>query len=131
MDAAQALEVRRVPHSEDLASKGEYVFVPRREPIRSFVTIPKEDLSEPKGFWRSLVALLLDNSRRDVKEVIETVWPEKDTVIIMCPACSSPCGTTVQKIVSVEPLTLDIPITCPYCRTCTFEVKEGKITITS
>jgi Zn finger protein HypA/HybF involved in hydrogenase expression len=64
----------------------------------------------------------------ELKQIVELLWPEQDTLILNCPACDSPCATTKNHtIISVEPLTHQIPLTCPYCKTKTFKVEEGKL----
>jgi hypothetical protein len=49
MSATTAQEVKRIPHSEDLLHPGDYVFVPRREPI---VNIYRQPVPPPTGFIR-------------------------------------------------------------------------------
>jgi hypothetical protein len=51
MPTAVALEVKRVPVSEDLLHPGDYVFVPKREPRRTFESVP---LFPPTGTLRRL-----------------------------------------------------------------------------
>jgi hypothetical protein len=124
MEPLKALEVKRVEHSEDLLHPGEYVFVPKRDPI---VTVEKYPLTPPRGFFAK-VWWNLFGQKYTFKKTIELLWPEHDAIIVNCPACNNPCATTKNhKIISVEPLTLEIPLTCPYCKTRSFDIKEGKI----
>ena len=119
-----ALEVKRVPHSEDLLHPGEFVFIPKREPIRTF---PSEPLEPPTGslsriWWNWF------GKKYEIKQIVELLWPEIDTVIINCPECNQALATTKNhKIVSLEPLTIETPLTCPYSKTHTFKVEQGKI----
>jgi hypothetical protein len=133
MDSTTALAVKRVPHSEDLLHPGDYVFIPKRDPIRTFHSIPLEPPADKRGgtvigdafrYWK----WKLFGPKYEIKQVVEFLWPEIDTVILNCPVCNSPCATTRNhKILSIEPLTLEIPLTCPYCKTNTFKVADGKI----
>lgn len=125
MDAVQAIPVRRVEHSEDLAAPGDYVFIAKREPK---VIIEKRPLLPPEGFlkrlWWNLFA-----EKYELKQTIENVWPDHDTVIVNCPVCKSPSATTDrQTIMSLDPLTLDGTLTCPYCQTVSFGITDGKLT---
>jgi hypothetical protein len=120
----QALEVRRVPTSADLLNKGEYVFIPKREPK---IIVEKSPLTPPTGFFKKLWWDWFGR-KYEMKQIIELQWPEIDTIILNCPSCGGACATTRNhKILSIEPLTLEIPLTCPYCKTRSFEIKEGKI----
>jgi hypothetical protein len=120
----QALEVRRVPSSSDLLHPGEYVFIPKRDPK---ITIDHQLLTPPTGFFERLLWNWF-GKKYEMKQILELMWPEIDTVIINCPMCNTPCATTNRHtILSVEPLTLEIPLTCPYCKDVTFVVKEGKL----
>jgi hypothetical protein len=66
----------------------------------------------------------------EIKQIVELLWPEIDTVIINCPECNQALATTGQhKIISLEPLTIETPLTCPYSKTHTFKVAEGKIIV--
>jgi hypothetical protein len=47
MSSAAALEVKRVPRSEDLLHPGEFVFIPKREPIRTYFSVP----TDPPNGW--------------------------------------------------------------------------------
>lgn len=126
MSLLKALEVRRVTHSEELTNPGEFVFIQKREPIR---TIERQPLEPPQGFLKRMYWKFF-GKKYEVKEIIEIVWPEHDAVIINCPYCNSPCSTTKHhKLLSLDPLTIEIPITCPYCRTNSFQIREGKITM--
>ena len=128
-----ALEVKRVPHSEDLLHPGDYVFIGKREPRRTFHSVAIEPpLERPDGTvigdaFRYL-SWKLFGKKFELKPIVESVWPDIDTVIVNCPACNQAFATTQNhKILSVEPLTLNIPLTCPYCKTNTFKIEEGKI----
>jgi hypothetical protein len=119
-----ALEVKRVPHSEDLLHPCEFVFISKGEPVRRFESIR---LDPPKGWVRRKLWELFGR-KYEVKQIAEFVRPEIDTVIFNCPACNSPCAATKNhKIVNLEPITIETPITCLYCRTSTFKVAEGRI----
>jgi hypothetical protein len=129
-----ALEVKRVPHSEDLLHPGEFVFIPKREPIRTFrsepIEAPKIDsLWTFPSVWRWLKWRVF-SPKYEIKQIVELLWPEIDTVIINCPECNQALATTGQhKIISLEPLTIETPLTCPYSKTHTFKVAEGKIIV--
>lgn len=119
----EALAVRR-EHSEDLLNPGDYVFLAKREPRRTVEQIPIEP---PTGFLRHLWWEWFGR-KYALREVLELLWPEQDTVILNCPVCNSPCATTKNhRIICVEPLTLEVPLTCPYCKTQTFKIVEGQI----
>jgi hypothetical protein len=120
----EAIAVRRVPQPADLANPGDYVFIARREPRRNVERIPIEP---PAGLLRRLWWDWF-GKKYAIREVLELSWPEQDTVILNCPTCNTPCATTKNhKILSIEPLTLEIPLTCPYCKTETFKVEQGVI----
>src|ERR1700685_3518810 len=126
----QTLEVRRVPSSADLMQAGDYCLIEKREPIKRHVPLP----DQPRGFWPKLMAWLR-NKKRAYLVVTEPVWPDYDAILVMCPHCSQPITTTKeQKIVNLEPLTIDFPLACAYSRrsptappTIAFEIKDGKI----
>jgi hypothetical protein len=128
----QALEVRRVPLSEDLSRPGDYVFIGKRPPR---IQIERTPLSPPEDDGRTNTMFLLRllwwkffGKKHEMKQVVELVWPDYDTVILNCPACNSPLAMPkANKIVSIEPLTLEIPLTCPYCKTKSFTITEGKL----
>lgn len=114
---------RRVPSSADLTKQGDYVLAPKREPVRRYEPVA----GSPSGFWARLI-WTISGRKPLVKEVVEALWPEYDAIILNCPNCNQPCATSKDhRIVTVEPLTIDRPITCPYCRT-PFTVSEGNIT---
>jgi len=120
----QALEVRRVPLSEDLLKPGDYVFLPKRAPIVSYERKP---LEAPKGLVQQLLWHFF-GKKYEMKQIIELQWPETDVAILCCPDCGGPLSTTKNhKIVSIEPLTIETPVTCPYNKNFTFTVSEGKI----
>jgi hypothetical protein len=129
-----ALEVKRVPRSEDLLHPGEFVFIPKREPIRKFHSEPLGPPAAKYGggtvvgdafrYWK----WRFFGKKYEIKQIVELLWPEIDTVIINCPECNQALATTGQhKIVSLEPLTIETPLTCPYTKTHTFKVEQGKI----
>jgi hypothetical protein len=120
----QALEVRRVSLSEDLSRPGDYVFVGRRAPR---ITIERTPLTPPVGMLEKLWWNLF-GKKYEMKQIVELVWPDYDAIILNCPVCNGPCATTKRhKIISIEPLTLEIPLTCPYCKTQSFNITEGKL----
>ncbi len=124
MDPLPALEVKRVKSSEDLLNPGEYVFIEKRSPK---ITVERTPLEPPQGFIKKLLWNFV-GKKYDFKQYVELLWPEYDAIILNCPACNGPCATTKNhKIISIEPLTLEIPLTCPYCKTRSFDIKEGKI----
>lgn len=123
MDAIKEIEVRRVEHSEDLASPGDYVFIAKREPK---VTVEKHPLLPPEGRLKRIWWAFF-GAKYELKTNIEPFWPDRGVIVVNCPVCNSPCATTRHTIECVEPLTLDIPILCPYCRTTSFEIKDGKL----
>jgi Zn finger protein HypA/HybF involved in hydrogenase expression len=114
----------RVKSSEDLLNKGEYVFIQARKPeVRS----EKTPIAAPSGKLAQWLWLRV-GKKYETKEIVTEVWPKIDTVILNCPKCNGTLGTTKEHtILSVEPLKLDLPLTCPYCRSFTFEVKEGNL----
>ena len=128
-----ALEVKRVSLSEDLLHPGDFVFIEKREPHRTFQSIPLEPPADKYGGtligdafrylkWR------LFGPKYELKQIVEFVWPEIDTVIINCPECNNPIATTgIHKILSLDPLTIETTITCPYCRIRSFDIEKGKI----
>ena len=120
-----ALEVKRVPLSEDLLHPGDYVFIGKREPRRRFESKPLDPPT--RGVFRYLWWKWF-GKKYEMKQIVEIVWPEIDTVIINCPDCNQPLATTgVHTIISLEPLTIETPLTCPYTKTHSFKVAEGKI----
>ena len=122
MESLQNLSARRVSSSADLMKQGDYVLVPKREPIRRYESVP----GSPSGFWARLI-WVISGRKPLVKEVVEALWPEYDAIILNCPKCNQPCATSKDhRIVAVEPLVIDRPIRCPYCRTA-FEVTDGNI----
>jgi hypothetical protein len=63
-----------------------------------------------------------------VRRTEEEVWPAYGAVIMVCPRCNQPCATSAKHAIAcVEPLTVETPVTCPYCRAMTFKVTEGKL----
>jgi hypothetical protein len=124
MDSLTALEVRRVKHSEDLMRPGDFTFLEKRGPRRTFEQYP---IDPPTGRLRRLWWEWF-GKKYALREVLELLWPEYDVIILNCPRCNQPCGSTRNhKIVSLDPLTIETPITCPYCTDITFEIKEGKL----
>ena len=132
MEALQTLEVRRVAISPDLEKPGDYCFIARRETIRTFETIEQP---APKGFFRRLVWLIF-GSKQQHKETMLPQWPDYDAIVMGCPHCGQPIGTTKEhRILSVEPLTIDKPLACAYScptvkgslPTVAFQVKDGKL----
>jgi hypothetical protein len=122
----QALEVRRVPLSEDLSSPGDFVFIGKRAPR---ITVERLALEAPSGFFKKLWWNAF-GKKYEMKQIVELVWPDYDAIILNCPACNGPCATTKRhKIISIEPLTLEIPLTCPYCKTKSFTITEGKLIV--
>ena len=100
------------------------VFIPKREPIRTYHSVP---LDPPAGAFRRLWWNLF-GKKYEIQQTVTPVYPDIDTVILNCPICNGAIGTTKNHaIAALEPLTINTPITCPYCRTYTFKVVEGKI----
>jgi hypothetical protein len=124
-------ELRRVSFSADLEKAGDFAFVPKREPIREIVRTP---VDPPTGFFKVLWWSLF-GTKEVVKETILPLWPEYDAIILMCPHCSQPIGTTKEHhIVSTDPLTIEQPLACAYSRpsptalpTIAFQIKDGQI----
>jgi len=127
----EALEVRRVASSADILKPGDYCFIPKREPIRTFQPI---SIEPPQGFLRG-VWWAFFGKRKGTKEIIEIRWPDYNAIIINCPHCNQPVATTKEhRIISVEPLTIEKPLGCAYSRssptaapTVSFQIKEGQI----
>jgi hypothetical protein len=126
MPTTTAQEVRRVPSSEELLHPGEFVFIQKREPITNYQSVP---LTPPTGFFRRILWNLF-GKRYELKATVTELWPAIDTILLNCPVCNGPFATTDRHtICNVNPLTIETPITCPYCRTFTFKVAEGKIVL--
>ena len=103
MEALQTVELHRVPHSPDLEKPGDFAFIPKREPIREITRTP---VYPPTGFLKTLWWTLFGKKCIE-KETILPLWPEYDAVVMMCPHCNQPIGTTKDhRIVSIEPLTI-------------------------
>ena len=120
----EGLPVRRVSASDELAKPGDFVFIQKRQPI---ITLERTPLLPPTGFFKRLWWGWF-GKQYELKQIVELLWPERDTVILNCPQCAQPLASTDKhKIISKEPLTIETPLTCPYCRTFTFKVMEGKI----
>lgn len=110
---------------------GDYCFIAKRDPIRKFEPVQNEP---PTGFLAKLRWLFF-SKKQCYKEAIEIVWPDYDAIILMCPHCSQPIGTTKDhRIVSLDPLTIEKPLACAYSRrspsappTIAFQIKDGKI----
>lgn len=74
--------------------------------------------------------------KQSYKEVIEIVWPDYDAIVMNCPHCNRPIGTTKDhRIVSIEPLTIEKPLACAYSRPSltaapliAFQINDGKVT---
>jgi hypothetical protein len=137
MEIPKSLDLRRVSSSADLASPGDFVYLAKREPLRTVVMVP---IDPPRGFFKGTIWNLIGR-KFDVREELEPRWPEHDTIILLCPHCSQPIATTKEhNIVSLDPLTLDKPLACPYSRSSisgpqasdtnavSFAINEGKIT---
>jgi len=126
------LEVRRVPSSADLMQAGDYCYIEKRAPIRKFEPVADE---APRGFIRKLISYL-GGKKQSFKEVIEIVWPDYDAIVLMCPHCNQPIGTTKEHhIVSTDPLTIKQPLACAYSRPTptaspliAFRINDGKVT---
>jgi hypothetical protein len=124
MSPTTAQEVKRVPHSEELLHPGEFCFIPKREPI---VNVYRQPVQPPTGLLRRLWWLMF-GAKFEVSRTVMPLWPDIDTVILNCPICNGPFGTTKNHAIKeLDPLTIESPLTCPYCRTFTFKVVEGKI----
>jgi hypothetical protein len=100
-----ALEVKRVQHSEDLLHPGEYVFVPKREPI---VTIEKLPTQPPQGKFK-LPCWTSFRKKEESKQIVETA--------VARTGCNHPELPYLQgrmrhgenhKIISVEPHAFEI-----------------------
>ena len=119
-----ALQVRRVQYSGDLVQRGDYFFVAKRDPI---ITVERTPLTPPQGFFKRIWWNWF-GKKEEMKQIIEVLWPEYDAILINCPQCVQPCATiNKHKIISIEPLTIETSITCPYCRDITFSVTDGKL----
>jgi hypothetical protein len=126
MPTTTAQEVKRVPHSEELLHPGDYAFVAKREPI---VITNSEPVPPPTGFFRRLWWTFFGEKAITSKTLIRQ-WPDIDTVIVNCPLCNGPVATTKHHTIKdLDPLTIETPITCPYCGTFKFKVVQGKIVL--
>jgi hypothetical protein len=113
MDALLTLEAHRVPSSADLMKAGDYCLIEKREPIRKFEPVPVET---PQGFVKQLIWTIF-GKKQSYKEIIEIVWPDYDAIVMNCPHCNQPIGTSKDhRIVSIEPLTIEKPLACAYSR---------------
>jgi hypothetical protein len=131
----EAIDLRRVPSSADLASPGDFVYIAKREPMRTVVTRP---IDPPRGFFKKLIWTLI-GAKFDFREEFEPRWPDYDAIILLCPHCSMPLATTKRHtIVLLDPLTLDIPLACEYSRSkgvsaqendgvASFAIQQGQI----
>src|ERR1039458_5265495 len=81
-----ALKVRRVPASDELAKPADYVFVQKRQPI---ITVERQPLLPPSSFLKRLWWDAF-GKKYELKRIVELLWPERDTVILNCPQCSQP-----------------------------------------
>ena len=72
MDLTQALEVKRVQHSENLLHPGEYVFVAKRQPI---ITVEKHPIDPPQGKFK-LLWWTFFGKKHELKQIVELLWPE-------------------------------------------------------
>jgi hypothetical protein len=60
--------------------------------------------------------------------LIEPTTGRLHWAILNCPDCNQPFATKKNhKIISIEPLTVETPVTCPYSKDFTFKVSEEKI----
>jgi hypothetical protein len=125
MPTTTAQEVKRVSHSEELLHPGDYAFVGKREPI---VITHQEPATPPQGLFRRLWWRWFFGEKMVTSKTLIPQWPDIDTVIVNCPLCNGPVATTKNHTIAcLDPITIETPITCPYCRTFTFKVVEGKI----
>jgi len=111
MEPLKAIEVRRVESSAELMKPGDYTYIAKREPVRRIETLP---IPPPRQFFKRLAWRIW--GRKELQhEVIELRWPDYDAIILNCPNCNQPIATTAaHKIISVEPLTISVPIACGY-----------------
>jgi hypothetical protein len=136
MEVPKSLELRRVSSSADLASPGDFVYIAKREPLKTVLMVP---IDPPRGFFKRIVWNIA-GKKFAVREELDPRWPEQDTIVLLCPHCSQPLATTKEhKIVSLDSLTLNKPLACPYSRSrgisaqadvsteVSFEIVEGKI----
>ncbi len=131
MKAVQSVELHRVIYSADIEKPGDFVFIPKREPIRRTT---RTTVDPPNGFFKRVLWNLFGTKVRTT-ETSERVWPDYDAVILMCPHCNQPIGTTREhRIVSTEPLTIEQPLACAYSKpspsalpTIAFKIQDGKI----
>lgn len=83
-------------------------------------------LDPPRGFFRRLHWHVF-GKKYELKQYVELLWAEHDAIILNCPDCNGPCGATKNhKIISIEPLTLEIPLACPYARRAALTSKREK-----
>jgi hypothetical protein len=100
MPTTTAQEVKRVPHSEELLHPGDFVFIPKRQPAVTFHSVPLE----PSKGWGRRMRWNLFGTKYEIQKTVTPVWPDADTVILNCPICNRPFGTTAQhKITSTDP----------------------------
>lgn len=124
MHELKATEVRMHQHSEELMAPGDAVFVAKREAKR---TVEKVQLEPPVGILERLWWYAF-GKKHEMREVVELLWPEFDALIVNCPSCGQPCATNRNhKILSLDPVTVELPITCPYCKTFTFAIEANHI----
>jgi hypothetical protein len=135
MEVPKSVNLRRVASSADLTYPGDFVFIAKRDPVRTIMMLPK---NPPNGFFKRIIWKFA-GKKYDTKEILDPRWPEQDTIVLLCPHCSQPLATTKEhKIVFLDPLTLDKPLACPYSRSSitgqtnddsavSFAIQEGKI----
>ena len=74
MDALITIPVRRVPFSADIEKPGDYCFIGKRQPVRSFEPVAVET---PLTGWRRGLYFLftgkLSKKRQQHKEIVEIV----------------------------------------------------------
>ena len=85
MDLTQALEVKRVQHSEDLLHPGEYVFVAKRQPIITVEKVPIEPPLDKYGgtaIGNAFRYLKWQFGKKyEMKQIVELLWPQQDAII--------------------------------------------------
>ena len=76
MISTTAQEVKRVPRSEDLLHPGDFVFIPKRESVETYCSVP---IPPPAGFFAHLKWFF--GPKTELKFEETPVWPDADTVI--------------------------------------------------
>ena len=122
--ATTAQEVKRVSTPDEPLHRGDVVFLQKREPIKTFESVPCRSAE------RHRCALALATVREQVRTEagVRAGMAGHRHLRHALPHLQRPNGShEASPITSLDPLTIDAPITCPFCSTFTLKVVEGRI----